>query len=116
MKKIKIGIIICGRYSNCAAGKCFRAAHNSPAEMKKNGVEKIHFATCLLVGYPPCPRIEYFKKFIEEKYGIEVVYGSHPIPQNYFVTHTNLKTWNSEFFKKAIIPALTDEKTRLSYD
>ena len=61
-----------------------------PEEMKKNGVEVIHLATGLVVGYPPCPRVEYFKKFIEEKYKIPVVIGTHPIPQKYLITHTNL--------------------------
>ena len=28
MKKVKVGIIICGRYSACAGGKCFRALKN----------------------------------------------------------------------------------------
>ena len=30
----------------------------APAEMKKNGIEVIHLATGLLVGYPPCPFID----------------------------------------------------------
>ncbi|MDD2280688.1 MAG: CGGC domain-containing protein [Bacteroidales bacterium] len=88
----------------------------TPEEMIKNGVQKIHFATCFLVGYPPCPYMEHFKKFISEKYGLEVVFGSHPIPQKYFITHDNLKTWNTDFLKKAIEPTLTDEVIRLSYD
>ena len=33
----------------------------APAEMKKNGVEVVHLATGLLVGYPPCPYIDEFK-------------------------------------------------------
>jgi len=60
--------------------------------------------------------MEHFKKFISEKYGLEVVFGSHPIPQKYFITHDNLKTWNTDFLKKAIEPTLTDEVIRLSYD
>jgi predicted metal-binding protein len=88
----------------------------TPEEMIKNGVQKIHFATGFLVGYPPCPYMEHFKKFIPEKYGIDVVFGTHPIPQKYFITHNNLKTWNTDFLKKAIEPTLTDEQTRLSYD
>ncbi|MFA5848273.1 MAG: CGGC domain-containing protein [Bacteroidales bacterium] len=88
----------------------------TPEEMIKNGVKKIHFATCFLVGYPPCPYMEHFKKFIPEKYGVEVVFGTHPIPQKYFITHDNLNTWNTDFLKKAIEPTLTDEKVRLSYD
>lgn len=88
----------------------------TPEEMKKNGITHIHFATGMLVGYPPCPYIEYFSKFIPEKYGIKVVFGTHPIPQKYYITHNNLNTWNSAFLKKAIEGTLTDIKTRLNYD
>jgi len=147
MEKIKIGIIICDRYRNCAGGKCFRsfekregafsiyndkdaeiAAYTScggcpggnveyaPEEMKKNGVSVIHFATGLIVGYPPCPRIDYFKKFIEEKYKIKVILGTHPIPEKYMITHTNLKTWNSEHWKEIINPTLCTEEIRLAYN
>ncbi len=88
----------------------------APEEMKKNGVTNIHFATGFLVGYPPCPYMEYFKMFIEEKYGMKVILGTHPIPQKYLLTHNNLNTWNTEFLKKSIKSVLTDENTRISYD
>ena len=88
----------------------------APAEMIKNGAEVIHLATGLVVGYPPCPRITIFKDFIEEKYGLKVVYGTHPIPQKYFITHSNLKTWDSPRWQEIIKPTLADEKTRLAYD
>ena len=51
-----------------------------PEEMKNNGAEVIHLATGLVVGYPPCPRINQFKEFIESKYGLPVVIGPHPVP------------------------------------
>jgi predicted metal-binding protein len=88
----------------------------APEEMKKNGVTHVHFATGCLVGYPPCPYLEHFSKFIPEKYGMEVVFGTHPIPQKYYLTHENLDTWNTHFLKKAITQTLTDEKTRMNYD
>jgi predicted metal-binding protein len=88
----------------------------APAEMKKNGVEVIHLATGLLVGYPPCPFIDDFKHFIEEKYGIEVMLGTHPIPQNYYETHQKLGTWGSPVWKEKIRWTLTDEATRRNYD
>ncbi len=147
VKKVKIGIIICDRYRNCAGGKCLKALRNregafsiykdkevelvgyttcggcpggnieyAPEEMKKNGVEVIHLATGMVVGYPPCPYVSYFKKFIEEKYGVKVVVGTHPIPQKYYLTHMNLGTWNSDEWKELIAPTLADEKTRLEYD
>ncbi len=88
----------------------------APEEMKKNGVTQVHFATGFLVGYPPCPYMKHFQKFIPEKYGMNVVLGTHPIPQKYFLTHNNLNTWNSSFLQEAILPTLSDEKTRLNYD
>ena len=49
-------------------------------EMMKNRAEVIHLATGLIVGYPPCPHITYFKEYIKTKYDLEAVYGTHPIP------------------------------------
>ena len=88
----------------------------APEEMKKNGVTHVHFATGFLVGYPPCPYMEHFGKFVPEKYGMQVVFGTHPIPQKYFITHSNLNTWNTVFMKEAILPTLANEQTRLNYD
>jgi len=85
-------------------------------EMKNNGVEVIHLATGLIVGYPPCPRITYFHDFINKKYDLEVVYGTHPIPQKYLTMHNRLKTWDNQKWQNIIQPTLGDEKTRLSYD
>jgi len=64
-----------------------------PAEMKKNGAQAIHLATCLVVGYPPCPSIGKFKEFIENVYGLPVVVGSHPIPLKYAENHEKLSFW-----------------------
>ena len=88
----------------------------APEEMKKNGVTNVHFATGFIVGYPPCPYMEHFKKFIPEKYGMEVIIGTHPIPQKYYITHANLDTWNNESLQEAVKPTLADESTRLRYD
>jgi predicted metal-binding protein len=119
---MKIGIIICDRYRECAGGKCFRAMTGreggfarypkdealeivgyttcggcpggnieyAPEEMIKNGVEAIHLATGLVVGFPPCPSIDYFQEFIESRYGIPVVVGTHPIPEHYVTAHSCL--------------------------
>ncbi len=145
---MKIGIIICDRYRNCAGGKCFKAMRDrdgafdiypkdkpleivgytscggcpggnveyAPEEMIKNGVEVIHFATGLVVGYPPCPYIEYFKKFIENRYKIKVIIGTHPIPQKYYTMHTLLKTWQTDEWQAMIKPTLCDENLRKKYD
>lgn len=104
-----VGYTTCG---GCPGGN----VEYVPAEMKKNGAEVIHLATCMLVGYPPCEHIEAFSRFIPAKYGLEVVIGSHPIPQNYFLTHQALKTWQSNTWQRRIKAALTDEATRLAYD
>lgn len=144
--KTKIGIIICDRYRTCAGGKCFRALQNregafdiykedvelvgytscggcpggnieyAPEEMKKNGAEVIHFATGFVVGYPPCPYINHFKRSIKEKYNMKIVVGTHPIPEKYRITHSNLGTWDTPEWKEFIQPSLADEKTRLNYD
>ena len=87
-----------------------------PEEMKKNGAEIIHFATGFVVGYPPCPYIGHFKKFIEEKYNLQVVVGTHPIPEKYKITHTNLSTWNSDEYREYIKPTLASKKIRLIYN
>ncbi len=88
----------------------------APAEMKKNGVTHVHLATGLIVGYPPCPRINYFEKFITEKYGMKVILGTHPIPQKYFLTHSKLKTWSGKTYQMIIQPTLANEQMRLKYD
>ena len=88
----------------------------APAEMVKNGAQVIHLATGMVVGYPPCPYLTYFRNFIQEKYGIKVVIGTHPIPQKYFLTHTRLGTWKSSEWEEILGLTLCDEKTRLAYD
>lgn len=88
----------------------------APEEMKKNGAEIIHLATGLVVGYPPCPYITFFRDFIQTRYGMRVVIGTHPIPQKYYDVHMKLKTWESPEWEEIIQPTLTDEKTRLAYN
>jgi len=146
-KSIKIGIIICHRYHDCAGGKCFRAMRRkeggfdiyqdkhielvgyttcggcpggnveyAPQEMQKNGAEVIHFATGMVVGYPPCPYIEHFRDFIQLKYGMQVVVGTHPIPQKYYQTHIKLGTWKSAGWQQIIAPTQVTENLRREYD
>ena len=88
----------------------------APAEMKKNGAEVVHLATGLVVGYPPCPSLDAFREFVPEKYGLEVVVGTHPIPQNYFETHQHLRTWGSTDWQERIKDVVADEETRRAYD
>lgn len=81
-----------------------------PEEMIKNGAEVIHFATGLVVGYPPCPRINQFKKFIESYYKTPVVIGTHPIPLKYYNTHMNLPFWNTMNMEKIAGYLLKEDK------
>ncbi|MBN2566164.1 MAG: CGGC domain-containing protein, partial [Candidatus Eisenbacteria bacterium] len=65
-------------------------------EMVANGAEVIHLATGLVVGYPPCPNIDTFRRFLEVRHGVKVVIGTHPIPEKYLKRHTALGTWKGE--------------------
>lgn len=104
-----VGYTSCG---GCPGGN----TEYTPEEMIKNGAEAIHFATGFVVGYPPCPYISHFKKFIEDKYKLKVVIGTHPIPQKYLVTHGNLLTWQTKEWQEFIKPTLGNEELRLKYD
>ena len=104
-----VGYATCG---GCPGGN----VEYAPAELKKNGAETIHFATGLLVGYPPCPYIQYFKDYVETRFALDVVLGTHPIPENYFQTHKELGTWNTPEWQDMIQPTLADEETRRAYD
>ena len=85
-------------------------------EMMGNGVEAIHLATGLIVGYPPCPYIRDFHDFITTKYGVDVVFGTHPIPEKYKLMHEKLGTWQDPEWEKIIAPVMPDEELRLAYD
>jgi predicted metal-binding protein len=85
-------------------------------EMVKNGAEVIHLATGLVVGYPPCPYIDTFKAFIENRHAITVVVGTHPIPKKYLDMHTRLGTWKDAAWRPLVAPTMSDEITRASYD
>ncbi|MFZ2098389.1 MAG: CGGC domain-containing protein [Anaerolineales bacterium] len=85
-------------------------------EMMKNGVQVIHLATGLLVGYPPCPYIHTFKAFLEESYGVKVIVGTHPIPRKYLEMHTKLGTWEDGIWPPLLEQTMSDEATRKAYD
>lgn len=104
-----VGYTTCG---GCPGGN----VEYTGEEMLKNGVQVIHLATGLLVGYPPCPRIRTFKAFLEERYGVEVVLGTHPIPQKYLDLHTKLGTWTSPIWESMLAPTMADEATRKAYN
>ena len=85
-------------------------------EMVRNGADVIHLATGLVVGYPPCPYIDDFTEYIRARFGLEVVLGTHPIPQKYWETHQSLGTWESPRWRERIRLTVADEATRRAYD
>jgi len=85
-------------------------------EMVKNGADVIHLATGLVVGYPPCPYIGTFKAFLEKRYPVKVVIGTHPIPRKYLDMHAHLGTWEDPAWKPLIELTMSDHGTRASYD
>lgn len=85
-------------------------------EMVKNGVQVIHLATGLVVGYPPCPYIATFKALLEARYGVQVVVGTHPIPTKYLDMHTQLGTWADPAWEALLAPTMADEALRKAYD
>ncbi len=104
-----VGYTSCG---GCPGGN----VEYAPEEMQKNGAEIIHFATGLVVGYPPCPYIEHFRDYIKTKFGMEVVIGTHPIPEKYYLIHNKLGSWNDARWPELLRPSLSDKTTRLAYD
>ena len=105
-----VGYTSCG---GCPGGNIEYA----PEEMKKNGVEVIHFATGMVVGYPPCPYVHHFKTFIETQCRIPVVIGTHPIPLKYLETHKRLPFWK-EMGMEELAADLTRESSAImeAYD
>ena len=109
-KKVEVvGFTSCG---GCPGGNI----EYSPEEMKKNGAQVIHLATGMVVGYPPCPHIEYFREFLQQRFGLEVVVGTHPIPEKYYKVHNPLGSWTPPACPDYIDTLLVDEETRLRYD
>lgn len=88
----------------------------APAEMKKNGAMVIHFATGMVVGYPPCPRIDYFRRYIDTAFALPVVVGTHPIPEKYYAIHSTLKTWKSSLWQELISQVICTPEIRLGYN
>lgn len=84
--------------------------------MVKNGAEVIHLATGMVVGCPPCPHLRTFKAFLEKRYPVKGVVGTHPIPRKYLDMHTPLGTWEDPLWKALIAPTMSDEATRVRYD
>lgn len=104
-----VGLTSCG---GCPGGNIEYA----PAELVKNGADVIHLATGLVVGYPPCPRITFFQRYIESRFGLPVVVGTHPVPESYYLTHEELGTWTAPRWQELLEPTLVDRAGRVAYD
>ena len=104
-----VGYTTCG---GCPGGNIEYA----PEEMKNNGAEVVHLATGLVVGYPPCPHLDHFREFIPLKYGLDVVMGTHPVPEKYHLVHQDLGTWPGMTAQDDLQALLADRETRLAYD
>lgn len=104
-----VGFTTCG---GCPGGNLEYA----PEEMARNGATVVHLATGFVVGYPPCPHLEHFQAMIPRKFGLDVVVGTHPVPQKYWRLHGELNTWTAEPWDALLAPTRTDEATRLAYD
>jgi predicted metal-binding protein len=81
-----------------------------PAEFLKNGCDVVHLATGFVVGYPPCPHIREFKTFIETRYGLPVVVGTHPIPLKYLEAHGKLPFWDESDMKELAADLMTEDR------
>ena len=71
--KVKIGIIICGRYQTCAGGKCFRALRERTGAFEAyagSDVEVVGFTTC---GGCPGGNIEYAPEEMKNN-GAEIIH------------------------------------------
>jgi predicted metal-binding protein len=101
-----VGLSSCG---GCPGGN----VEYVPAEMIKNGAEAIHFATGLVVGYPPCPYLDYFRAFIERQYDVPVVVGTHPVPEKYRRVHLDLDSWSLVERHRELV---STTEVRQSYD
>jgi predicted metal-binding protein len=104
-----VGFTSCG---GCPGGN----VESAPEEMKRNGAQVIHLATGFVVGYPPCPHLDHFRRMIPARFGLDVVVGTHPIPQKYHGPHCALGSWDGPVWKDLLAPSLADEATRLRYD
>ncbi len=104
-----VGYTSCG---SCPGGN----VESAVGEMINNGATHIHLATGLIVGYPPCPNIQYFHDFIQANWQVKVIYGTHPIPEKYLVNHKALKTWKNKNFGKILKPVMANHKLRTTYN
>lgn len=101
-----VGFSTCG---GCPGGN----VEYVPEEMIRNGAQAIHLATGFVVGYPPCPHLDELAAFVERRYVVPVVVGTHPVPEKYRLVHRDLPSWG----RLARHPELmASEEARRDYD
>jgi wyosine [tRNA(Phe)-imidazoG37] synthetase (radical SAM superfamily) len=81
-----------------------------------SAAQVIHLSTGLVVGYQPRPYIHTFINFLEARYDVKVVVGTHPIPKKYLDRHTHLGTWKDPAWRPLVRPTLSDEPTQIKYN
>ena len=59
---------------------------------------------------------EVTKAFLEKRYRVKVVVGTHPIPKKYLDMHTFLGTWEKSEWTPIVAATMCDEATRAGYD
>jgi predicted metal-binding protein len=96
-------------YSTCGGCPGGNVEH-VPSEFKNNGVDVIHLATGLVVGYPPCPFLRHFRSFIETQFNLPVVIGTHPIPLKYLEAHQRLPFWIDAGISELAGPLMTEAR------
>ena len=101
-----VGFSTCG---GCPGGN----VEYVPEEMIRNGAQAIHLATGFVVGYPPCPHIDAFRSFVERRYGVPLVVGTHPVPAKYCLVHRDLASWDTLARYSEL---LATEEIRRAYD
>jgi hypothetical protein len=61
-------------------------------------------------------RIGFFRNFIQSRFGVDVVFGTHPIPQKYYLLHRGLHTWDAPFWQEVTRDVMGNEEIRRAYD
>ncbi len=89
---------------------------NAIMGIKKYGARAIHFATGVLAGYPPCLYLDVLKEFAEEKTGLPIIIGTHPMPTNYCSMHETLGDWTETHKEMLQKHDLIDPAESIKYD
>jgi hypothetical protein len=53
---------------------------------------------------------------MKERYKVDVLVGTHPVPAKYLAIHEKLGTWKAPEWKPRLAAVMADEKTRIDYN